>query len=638
MKLRYILTSLLAVSAFITACENDETPQLDQVKVSQSYIAIPVSGGKVDVTVNAVADWSIDDVPSWLTVNPASGSKGTTVVEFSAPEAVETNESVLHLSCAGATQLLTVLQMAEKVELPVSSCADIIAGADSKTFRAKGTCTAIANTEYGNWYLTDETGSIYIYGTLDAGGGAKNFLSLGIEVGDIVTVEGPKLTYGAVVELVDVTVINIEKSLIKVEEVSPEDATLPIEGGEFAVSLTVKGEGVSVEIPEAAKAWLSVSSINISGTAATVVFNAASNEGGDRNTDLTFLTSKGGKTYTAVTSLSQKGAILEVPITDFNASETDGAFYRLTGVVTSIADAAKGRFYIRDYSGETYVYNMGGVADAGIKEGDIVTLVGNHAVFNGIHEVINATFDAIVPVTEISIADFLTKEDSKEVYYMVTGKVTSIANAIYGNCYISDGTEELYVYGVYPGVYPSLNPTGDSRKYFLETAGIEVGDDLTIIGYKDTYTSTTSTTIEISGGIYWSHVDNEPITEEPVEETGIEFLLDSSLGIDNGTAVTSFEKDGITVTFDKGTGSNDPMYYTSGDAVRVYGGGTVTVSGAEMSKIEFTFGSSDGTNEITADNGTYVDGKWEGSASSVTFTVGGTSGNRRFAKIAVTKK
>ena len=72
--------------------------------------------------------------------------------------------------------------------------------------------------------------------------------------------------------------------------------------------------------------------------------------------------------------------------------------------------------------------------------------------------------------------------------------------------------------------------------------------------------------------------------------------------------------------------------------MRVYGGGTITVSGAEMSKIEFTFGSSDGSNEITADNGTYADGKWEGSASSVTFTVGGTSGNRRFSKISVTKK
>ena len=64
---------------------------------------------------------------------------------------------------------------------------------------------------YGNWMLKDATGEILIYGTLDAEGKTKNFSSLGIEVGDIVTVEGPKKTYNTTVELVDVKVIAIEK-------------------------------------------------------------------------------------------------------------------------------------------------------------------------------------------------------------------------------------------------------------------------------------------------------------------------------------------------------------------------------------------------------------------------------------------
>ena len=95
----------------------------------------------------------------------------------------------------------------------LKTCADVIAGADGTTFRVKGECTKIANTTYGNWYLKDATGEIYIYGTLDAEGKTKNFSSLGIEVGDIVTVEGPKTTYKeTTVELVDVTVISIEKA------------------------------------------------------------------------------------------------------------------------------------------------------------------------------------------------------------------------------------------------------------------------------------------------------------------------------------------------------------------------------------------------------------------------------------------
>ena len=93
----------------------------------------------------------------------------------------------------------------------INTCADVIAGEDGVTFRIKGECTEIKNTTFGNWMLKDATGEVYIYGTLDAEGKTKNFGSLGIEVGDIVTVEGPKKTYNTTVELVNVTVIAIEK-------------------------------------------------------------------------------------------------------------------------------------------------------------------------------------------------------------------------------------------------------------------------------------------------------------------------------------------------------------------------------------------------------------------------------------------
>lgn len=98
-----------------------------------------------------------------------------------------------------------------KPEAQEATCAEIIAGEDGVTYRVRGEVTSIDNTLYGNWSLKDETGEIYIYGTLDANGQTKNFESLGIAVGDIVTVEGPKETYNSIVELVNVTVVKIEK-------------------------------------------------------------------------------------------------------------------------------------------------------------------------------------------------------------------------------------------------------------------------------------------------------------------------------------------------------------------------------------------------------------------------------------------
>lgn len=115
-------------------------------------------------------------------------------------------------------------------------------------------------------------------------------------------------------------------------------------------------------------------------------------------------------------------------------------------------------------------------------------------------------------------------------------------------------------------------------------------------------------------------------------------LYFTTQGYANQATVTSLTINAVTVTFSNGTNNNNPpKYYTSGTAVRVYGGNTFTVSsGNTISKIVITFGSSDGTNEITTDSGDYSDGTWTGSANEITFTIGGTSGNRRIASIAVT--
>lgn len=96
-------------------------------------------------------------------------------------------------------------------QVTTATCAEILAGADGTVYRVTGKCVEIANTTYGNWYLEDATGKVYIYGTLDAEGNTKNFASLGIEVGDEITVEGPRKTYKETVELVDVKVIEIKK-------------------------------------------------------------------------------------------------------------------------------------------------------------------------------------------------------------------------------------------------------------------------------------------------------------------------------------------------------------------------------------------------------------------------------------------
>ena len=111
----------------------------------------------------------------------------------------------------------------------------------------------------------------------------------------------------------------------------------------------------------------------------------------------------------------------------------------------------------------------------------------------------------------------------------------------------------------------------------------------------------------------------------------------SEKGYSSGEEMTAYEGNNFSISFDKGSNSNVPKYYTSGEAVRAYGGNTFTVSSDnDISNIEITFGSSDGSNTITTDNGTYSNGTWTGASKSVKFTIGGTSGNRCIATIEVT--
>lgn len=125
---------------------------------------------------------------------------------------------------------------------------------------------------------------------------------------------------------------------------------------------------------------------------------------------------------------------------------------------------------------------------------------------------------------------------------------------------------------------------------------------------------------------------------EPVGVEEVELVIDlTKQGYTNGQEVTSVSENPIDVEFNKGSNSNAPKYYTTGTAVRVYGGSYFIVSSDKtIVKVALTFGSDDGSNTITTDVPTYSNSTWKGNANSVKFSIVGTSGHRRIQKITVT--
>lgn len=487
MKLRNIFTALLAALTLTVSCEDEKVAYLDEIKVSQSYVAIDAAGGSTEITLNAKDEWSFSGVPEWLKVEPASGAAGKDItVTFSATAAKATKEAMLYLNCGSKSQIINVIQMTEKVDLPISTYKQIAAGQDGTVYRAKGTCTDIYNTEYGNWHLIDATGDLTIYGTLDKNGATKNFKSLGIEAGDIVTVEGPKKTYNGTVQLTNVTVIAIEKSLIKIESLTPAEA-LPKEGGVLEVALTCKGTNMEVVLPDAAKSWVSVAGISSNGKEASVKFSVAANSEGKRQADIVIKTVSGGKDYTAQFTLTQDGAIIDATVAEVLKAEDGLTQYRVSGYISKDKNSEYGNIYIKDATGEIYVY---GVLDAkgqskqwnnmGIHEGDIITVVGPKTSFNKEPQMKNVSVESFKTVKDLTIKDFVAKADDKETYYRISGKVSGIKDGdVYGNFDLTDATGTVYVYGLVAGY-------GGEKKKFQEL-GIKDGDEITIVGVSTSF-------------------------------------------------------------------------------------------------------------------------------------------------------
>ena len=305
-----------ALTAITSCSETNDPTYLSNVRVSSSYVAIAQTGGTTSITVTASADWAFVEqrwidgkdttyaaAPKWLGIAPAQGVAGEATVTFSAETALDGRSCELLLQCGGQTQRINVLQGLSTVS--PATCAEVIAGPDSKTYLVTGVCTRIANTNYGNWYLEDATGQIYIYGTKDKSGN-YNWPSFGIEVGDVVTVQGPKTTYNGTVELVDVSVISVKKSLVKIEE--GETASFDAKGGDFLVRLSVNGDGPAVKVSDNATAWLGISSIVNTDSTVNISFHVAPNqEEAARTATIEFTSRSGSATSTVSATVSQMG-------------------------------------------------------------------------------------------------------------------------------------------------------------------------------------------------------------------------------------------------------------------------------------------------------------------------------------------
>lgn len=375
MKLKYFLTTLLAASVFAAGCSEQalENP-LEEVQVSSSYVYIPLEGGSKTITVIATADWSFNEslVPEGLTISPMSGTAGTAEVTFSAGASESGIEANLEINSNGKTQYIIFKQAAIDPEITYSTCKEFNDGKDGVTYYIQGVVTMIENTEYGNLYINDGTATAYIYGTLDADGKEGNFLSLGIEVGDKISVKGPRDTYNGKIELVNATVLDIQKSAIRsevseytIEKEASDEVAIELIGTGFDSYFFGKYD--DDESKREPADWVSFKGMTMDDGTFTVKLAVTANEvEGFRSTTLRFTS---GESIAEVT-LTQKGIIPEntTAIKDL----TTGDYVKVSGTVCAVSTEG---VILQDADGNLIFCHDSGYAE-NFYEGNIVEAVG----------------------------------------------------------------------------------------------------------------------------------------------------------------------------------------------------------------------------------------------------------------------
>ena len=389
MKLYRFFLSILAGAALAAGCVQEQViSTLDEFQVDKSYLSIELRGGIANTGVTSTTDWAFDEstIPAWLTVTPLRGGPAVNSIVFAADENTGSSERTanLVLNVGSRKQRFTVIQAGPGAyEAPISTIAEVMAGNDGQTFRIRGTVTTIANTNYGNLYVQDETGTIYIYGLFNAKGqypkDAGGWNTFGVESGDVITVQGPRTMYGSTLELVDATLIKVEKSLIEVDpaEIALESA----EAGTFTVSVISKADGMAV-IPS--ESWIKLTDIAAGEGGAAVYSFAyeANTTTAARTASIQFKATNSAKSVT----VSQPG----VPptgqsITEIVALPDNSGVETLESVV--VAKTTRG-FVISDGITAIYAYDSGANA---VEVGDKVKVMATKTTYNGVPELATLT-------------------------------------------------------------------------------------------------------------------------------------------------------------------------------------------------------------------------------------------------------
>ena len=258
-------------------------------------------------------------------------------------------------------------------------------------------------------------------------------------------------------------------------------------------------------------------------------------------------------------------AVIDCSVAEFKEKEVGDQLYRLTGKIKGIVNSSYGNIYLQDGTGYVYVYTLFENADKvaksfanlGVREGDIVTVVGPRDEFPTAKvedqkiQMKNAYCEKTVKSQDVTVSEIIaapvasTYLESK--YYRVTGLVKSVVNDTYGNFYLQEEKSDKYIY-----VYGLTDAPVKSNNKSYKSLGIAVGDRVTLVGQRGQYpgAKVEDQKEQVSNAYYISHETPAPTLD-----------ICEQIFVDAGYKMENYDRAEITWTHNGFWNSTDNANY-----------------------------------------------------------------------------
>ena len=209
--------------------------------LDKRQLSFDVEGGSADINVEAINGFnnivSAEADAEWLTIKN-EGYTFTVTAEENEGFARTAN---IIFSADGCEDIVVAVSQKPNLDAAIEATVAEFLDAeedDTTLYRLRGTITNVKDTTYGNFDITDETGTVYIYGLCSPEGEAKHWAASGAQLGDDIEIITVRSSYSNTPQGKNAYFVEKQRpGTIAFWSFDKTDLTFECEGGEAEINV-----------------------------------------------------------------------------------------------------------------------------------------------------------------------------------------------------------------------------------------------------------------------------------------------------------------------------------------------------------------------------------------------------------------